>query len=277
MASEIEWAKVTQISPEDYPAARGEGRPHASRSRPTRSPGSTRPTRRSGAGRHLVDFETILELTAAMMTEHRGGRAASPPAVPLLRGRRVSGRQPAAEAPARHLARRPRRPVCVVGDPNQTIYSFTGATPATSPASPSSIPIATVIKLVRDYRSTPQVVAPGQPACSRPGARTPAHASSWSRSGPTGPSRSSPSTTTSPPRPRPSRGGSSELVAGGVPTREIAVLFRVNAQSEVLRAGVRRGRRALSCCGAPSASSSARRSGRPSCLLRGAARSAERR
>src|SRR5208282_1101376 len=49
--------------------------------------------------------------------------------------------------------------VCVVGDPRQTIYSFTGATPEYLTGFGHQYPDATVIKLVRNYRSTPQVVA----------------------------------------------------------------------------------------------------------------------
>jgi DNA helicase II / ATP-dependent DNA helicase PcrA len=49
--------------------------------------------------------------------------------------------------------------VCVVGDPRQTIYSFTGATPAYLTGFPAEFPAATVVRLVRNYRSTPQIVA----------------------------------------------------------------------------------------------------------------------
>ena len=49
--------------------------------------------------------------------------------------------------------------LCVVGDASQTIYSFTGADPdyLLDFARPLS-PTPTVVRLVRDYRSTPQVV-----------------------------------------------------------------------------------------------------------------------
>ena len=48
--------------------------------------------------------------------------------------------------------------ICVVGDPRQTIYSFTGATPSYLTGFPAEFPSAPVIRLVRNYRSTPQVV-----------------------------------------------------------------------------------------------------------------------
>lgn len=46
--------------------------------------------------------------------------------------------------------------LCVVGDASQTIYSFTGATPDHLLDFRVRHPGATVVKLVRDYRSTPR-------------------------------------------------------------------------------------------------------------------------
>jgi DNA helicase-2/ATP-dependent DNA helicase PcrA len=46
----------------------------------------------------------------------------------------------------------------VVGDPRQTIYSFTGATSEYLKTFAADFPSATTVRLVRDYRSTPQVV-----------------------------------------------------------------------------------------------------------------------
>src|SRR5205823_10395497 len=48
--------------------------------------------------------------------------------------------------------------LCVVGDASQTIYSFTGASPRHLLGFKGQYPLATIVKLVRDYRSTPQVV-----------------------------------------------------------------------------------------------------------------------
>ena len=51
-----------------------------------------------------------------------------------------------------------REDLCVVGDTSQTIYSFTGATADFLLDFTQDFPNATNIKLIRDYRSTPQVV-----------------------------------------------------------------------------------------------------------------------
>ena len=48
--------------------------------------------------------------------------------------------------------------ICVVGDAAQTIYSFAGASPEHLVSFASRYPYAQVVRLVRDYRSTPQVV-----------------------------------------------------------------------------------------------------------------------
>ncbi|MGH1556236.1 UvrD-helicase domain-containing protein [Streptomyces sp. L7] len=93
--------------------------------------------------------------------------------------------------------------LCVVGDASQTIYSFTGATPDHLLDFRTRHPGATVVKLVRDYRSTPQVVhlangllfpGPG------PGSRPPTGADLPARRGSRSPS--TPTTPTSPPRQR---------------------------------------------------------------------------
>lgn len=48
--------------------------------------------------------------------------------------------------------------ICVVGDASQTIYSFSGATPEYLLSFSRRFPQASVVKLIRDYRSTPQIV-----------------------------------------------------------------------------------------------------------------------
>src|SRR5204863_4600061 len=49
--------------------------------------------------------------------------------------------------------------LCAVGDDYQSIYAFTGASPAHLLALPERYPHATVVRLEANYRSTPQVLA----------------------------------------------------------------------------------------------------------------------
>ena len=52
-----------------------------------------------------------------------------------------------------------RSDLCVVGDPNQTIYSFSGANASFLENFDSRYPGANVIELTKNYRSTPQIIA----------------------------------------------------------------------------------------------------------------------
>jgi len=156
-AAEIEWAKVTQVRPDDYLPASAQ----ASRTSPLRPDSVARlyavyeELRRE---RHLVDFESVLELTAAILAEY-------PAAAGAVRDRYsyfvVDEYQDV--NPLQKLLLDgwigDRDDICVVGDPRQTIYSFAGATPAYLTGFAAEFPDATVIRLVRNYRSTPQVVA----------------------------------------------------------------------------------------------------------------------
>ena len=104
-----------------------------------------------------MDFESVLELTAAILDR------APPSPREVTAGYRYFVVDEFQDVnPLQKLLLDAwlggRDDVCVVGDPRQTIYSFTGATPAYLAGSRWSTR-ATLVRLVRDYRSTPQVVA----------------------------------------------------------------------------------------------------------------------
>jgi DNA helicase-2/ATP-dependent DNA helicase PcrA len=118
-----------------------------------------------------------------------------------------------------------RRDVCVVGDEDQTIYTFAGATPEYLNGFATRFPDARVIALTDNYRSTPQVLALANRLIAS-----------------TGRSKSLTATRAAGPEPtvRAFDDGDAELdgivarvrelMAGGTPAREIAVLVRLNAQ-----------------------------------------------
>ncbi|MBG0833392.1 ATP-dependent DNA helicase UvrD2 [Planomonospora sp. ID67723] len=226
VASEIEWAKVIQIGPEDYAeAARKAHRtPPVPAEEVARLYDAYETMRRD---RHLIDFETILELTAALITEHREVATQVRqqyrhfvvdeyqdvnPLQKLLLDTWLGGRDD----------------LCVVGDPNQTIYSFNGATPRYLTGFAVEHPDAAVIKLVRDYRSTPQVVSLANRVLSA--ARTP-HRLTLVAQRPDGPDPVFAEYDDEPAEAEGVARAVRRLADGGVPLREIAVLFRVNAQS----------------------------------------------
>jgi DNA helicase II / ATP-dependent DNA helicase PcrA len=235
-AAEIEWAKVSQVRPDDYPAAAAARRlPPLGAETTARLYAAYEQRRRE---RHLVDFESVLELTAAILAEHRLAAAEVTdryryfvvdefqdvnPLQKLLLDTWTAGRDD----------------VCVVGDPCQTIYSFTGATSAYLTGFTAAFPHATVVRLVRNYRSTPQVVA----LANRLTGAVPARRGTPDRAAPPG---GAPLVAQRAAGPGPEFAAhedemaeaeavaarAAELVASGVPARQIAVLVRVNVQTE---------------------------------------------
>jgi DNA helicase-2/ATP-dependent DNA helicase PcrA len=226
-AAEIEWAKVTQVRPDRYPAAAAAaGRsPAAGPDRLAAVYAAYEELRRE---RHLIDFESVLELTAAILID-------SPAAADQVRDtfRHFVVDEYQDVNPLQKLLLDAwlgdRDDLCVVGDPYQVIYSFTGATPSYLTGFTTEFPGATVVRLVRDYRSTPQVVAVAnqlmRPASA--GQHVPLAAQR-----PAGPR---PVLTEYPDDTAEADGLAVQvqaLMAAGVPAREIAVLVRVNADTE---------------------------------------------
>ena len=156
-AAEIEWAKVSQVRPDGYrAAAAAAGRsPVAGADQLASVYAAYEQLRRE---RHLIDFESVLELTAAILIDNQ---AAADQVRDTFRHFVVDEYQDV--NPLQKLLLDTwlgdRDDLCVVGDPHQVIYSFTGATPSYLTGFTAEFPGATVVRLVRDYRSTPQVVA----------------------------------------------------------------------------------------------------------------------
>jgi len=229
-AAEIEWAKVTQVRPADYAdaSARAGRTPPLDAVQLGRIYGGYEELRTE---RNLVDFESVLELTAALLAEYPAvARSVRDryacfivdeyqdvnPLQKLLLDMWLGGRDD----------------VCVVGDPRQTIYSFTGATPAYLTGFPAEFPAAPVIRLVRNYRSTPQVVTlANKVGAGTTGlvAQTPAALVAQRAAGP------APQLTEYPDEPAEAAAVARQiraLVSSGTPAAEIAVLVRTNAQTQ---------------------------------------------
>jgi DNA helicase-2/ATP-dependent DNA helicase PcrA len=244
-AAEIEWAKVTQVRPDDYASASAK----AGRTPPLDAAAVARIYalyEELRAERNVVDFESVLELTAAIIAENPDVAAAVRdryatfvvdeyqdvnPLQKLLLDMWLGGRDD----------------VCVVGDPRQTIYSFTGATPSYLTGFPAEFPSAAVIRLVRNYRSTPQVVTlantlvsawPGTTQRGRavPG-RDPHHAPLLAQRS-AGPQPQLTEYADEPAEAAAVAGQARSLIDAGTPAAEIAVLVRTNAQTQVLEAAL---------------------------------------
>jgi DNA helicase II / ATP-dependent DNA helicase PcrA len=222
--TEIEWAKVCQVHPDAYVFAATEAArmPASGLEDIGRLYGAYEAMRRD---RQLIDFESVLELTAAiLLTEPAVARAVHSqyryftvdefqdvnPLQKLLLDAWLGDRED----------------LCVVGDPRQTIYSFTGATSEYLRGFTADHPSAAKVELVRDYRSTPQVVHVANRVMRGDEAELVAQR-------PTGPE---PQITKYPDEEAEADGVAAAITAliktQGVKPSEIAVLLRVNSHTE---------------------------------------------
>lgn len=123
-----------------------------------------------------------------------------------------------------------RRDLCVVGDANQTIYSFAGAKPSYLLEFADRYPDATVVRLERDYRSTPQIVELANRLMS--GTRGTGHLQLIGQR-PAGPKPTFAEHDDEVAEAAAVASTAKQLIGERTPAAEIAILFRINAQSEV--------------------------------------------
>ncbi|AVZ75179.1 ATP-dependent DNA helicase [Streptomyces lunaelactis] len=231
VTSEIEWAKVTQTVPADYPAAVAKSHRDAPRDPAEISQvyGMYEQLKRDRA---LIDFEDVLLLTVGILQDRHD-------IADQIRSQYqhfvVDEYQDVSPLQQRllDLWMGDRDSLCVVGDASQTIYSFTGATPDHLLNFRTRHPDATMVKLVRDYRSTPQVVHLANGLLSQAQGRAAEHRLELISQREAGPE---PAYTEYADEPAEAEGTARrirDLIAAGVPAGEIAVLYRINAQSEV--------------------------------------------
>ena len=235
LASEIEWAKVNLLTPEGYAAAaRSQGRDPAGLDA-TAMARVFEMYEQCKNQRGVMDFEDVLLITAGILAEREDVARA-------VRGQYrhfvVDEYQDVNALQQRllDLWLGERTDICVVGDPAQTIYSFTGATPEHLLGFPRRFPGSEVVRLVRNYRSTPQIVGlanlvlrAAARASTGPAAGSYVELQAQGEPGP------APSLSEHPDDQAEAQAVASEiarLVGGGHPASEIAVLFRTNGQSE---------------------------------------------
>ncbi|MBD7995343.1 ATP-dependent DNA helicase UvrD2 [Arthrobacter sp. Sa2CUA1] len=156
VAAEIEWAKVSMLTPDSYVrAAAGRDAPAGfdltTVSRIFQSYEDVK------VDRNVIDFEDVLLIIVGILQEDPRVAAA---VRDQYRHFVVDEYQDVSPLQQRllDLWLGERDELCVVGDASQTIYSFTGATSRHLLEFTHRFPGAQVVKLVRDYRSTPQVV-----------------------------------------------------------------------------------------------------------------------
>lgn len=119
----------------------------------------------------------------------------------------------------------------VVGDANQTIYSFNGATPDYLLNFSRTYPNATVVKLQRDYRSTPEVTSLANRVIARASGRVAGTRLELEGVRSTGPEPEFHAYESEPREASEVAGQILSLLNQGVAPSEIAILYRFNAQS----------------------------------------------
>jgi len=227
VAAEIEWAKAALVTPDRYAATAAQA---------DREPPIELATMQQlfadyeevNNERGQLDFEDMLLLTAAAIEEHR---TIAHEVRERYRYFVVDEYQDVNPLQQRLLEAwlGDRDDLCVVGDPHQTIYSFTGASSSYLLEFSKRFAGATVVRLMRDYRSTVQVVA----AANRllPASQLVAQRGD-------GPDVSIDGYDDEPAEALATVGRVRKLQAEGVALHEMAILYRVNAQSEVYEAAL---------------------------------------
>ncbi|QSE95346.1 ATP-dependent DNA helicase UvrD2 [Rhodococcus pseudokoreensis] len=234
LASEIEWAKASLIAPEDYPRAVAKLRREApvDAAKVAEVYHGYEQLKARGQDGMLLDFDDLLLHTAAALEEHS---AVAEEFRDRYRCFVVDEYQDVTPLQQRVLDAwlGERDDLTVVGDANQTIYSFTGATPNYLLDFSRRFPEATVVRLERDYRSTPEVVSMANRVIGAARGRIAGTRLQLIGQRDSGPE---PSFVEFDDEPAEAAGVArtiKRLIASGTPAAEIAVLYRINAQSEV--------------------------------------------
>ena len=233
LMSEIEWAKASLIGPEDYVAAvtRATRETPAPAAQVAKAFAAYEDAKVSPDGDRLLDFDdllifmtTILESDAGLADEFRS----------RYRCFVVDEYQDVTPVQQGLLDAwlGARDDLTVVGDANQTIYTFTGATPKYLLDFGRRFPDATLVRLERDYRSTPQVVSLANRVIGAARGRI-----AGTRLQLIGQREPGPEPAFAEYDDEPSEAGAvasaiKRLMNAGVPASEIAILYRINAQSE---------------------------------------------
>src|SRR4051794_9679102 len=231
LAGEIEWAKASLVAPAEYPAAVARLRRDV--------PGPAEQVAAVYAGyeeaktaAELLDFDDLLLHVAGALEGHAD-------IAQEFRDRYrcfvVDEYQDVTPLQQRVLDAwlGERDDLTVVGDANQTIYTFAGATPQYLLNFSRRFPDAAVVRLERDYRSTPQVVSLANQVIAAARGRVAGsklHLIGQRDPGP------KPSFAEHPDEVAEAGAVAKKiarLIENGTPASEIAVLYRINAQSEV--------------------------------------------
>jgi DNA helicase-2/ATP-dependent DNA helicase PcrA len=234
LAGEIEWAKVSMLTAEGYEQAQGRTPPAGFDQRAVARIYSAYESLK--VERKVIDFEDVLLLTVGILED-------DPRVAAQIREQYrhfvVDEYQDVSPLQQRllNLWLGDRSDLCVVGDASQTIYSFTGASSRHLLEFTQRFKDARVVKLVRDYRSTPQVVAAANDLLAARKA-SPNDPALWAEplelkaQRPSGPAVVYGEFADDADEAASIAKHIARTIEGGTPPSEIAILFRTNGQSQ---------------------------------------------
>jgi DNA helicase-2/ATP-dependent DNA helicase PcrA len=155
IASEIEWAKVSQVAPSDYidEISKRMQKPRVLPEQMVQIYTAYESVKKQELA---IDFEDVLLLCAAMLEEEREVRERVQDQYRYFTIDQYHDVSPVQQRLINAWLGK-RNDICVVGDPAQTIYSFAGATPVFLNTFTHRFPDAEVIRLSTGYRSTPEI------------------------------------------------------------------------------------------------------------------------
>ncbi len=225
LGTEISWAAARGLDCETYEAAAGS---RGGTLRPQQVAEAWRLYGRAKRRKEVLDYDDLLrELTDLLERDEEVAAALR------VRYRHLYVDEYQDTDPAQERLLRAwlgdSRSLCVVGDPNQSIYGFKGAAPGLIEQFTARHPGAVSIALVKDYRSTPQIVALANRIIEAPaatalvGQRAP------------GPPPQVLAHDDEDAETQALVGAVQRLLTAGTPATEIAVLHRYNAQGAALR------------------------------------------
>ncbi len=248
LAAEIEWAKVRLLTPQQYPqAARGAARAPVAGASGEAMVALMQTYEQLKRETNVIDFEDVLVLMVGLLGQR-------PEVAARVRARYrhfvVDEYQDVSPVQQQLLTLwlGGRDSVCVVGDAAQTIYSFAGAQADSLAQFRQQFPHATVVRLVRNYRSCPAIVGLANAVLSRmdseisqpgsppvPPMQLQPHQHQVHPGVAALPGFDKPGFVEYPDELAEAEGVAqqiAQLVAGGVRPREVAILVRVNASTQ---------------------------------------------
>ncbi|HXH80503.1 ATP-dependent DNA helicase UvrD2 [Nocardioides sp.] len=227
LASEVEWAKVSNVSPDDYARVaeqRGRSVAKLDAASVARIYEGYEEIKR---GQTRMDMEDVLLFAAGLLADEEAVAAQVRRQYKWLVVDEFQDVSPLQSA-LLDLWLGGRNEICVVGDPAQTIYSFAGANASYLRDFAKKYPATTCVELVRNYRSTPQIVG----AANQMLAGSPSRGVRLVAQQPAGPEVTYNAHTDEVAEAAATADKIAALRAAGTPAGEMAILFRINAQSE---------------------------------------------